>query len=183
MITGMSPRLTDTLSLLARILVGGIFLLAGITKVGSPGLFADAIRAYHLLPGSLVLPFALILPWIELLAAAYLLLGFLTRIGAALCALMLVMFIYALLDSLVTGNINHTCGCFGENGANPIITLLEGGNTIGWWDPIRDAILLLLCGWLFYAGPGPFSVEWWLASRREDEDSTLASSDDLAEEY
>ena len=73
----------SALQITARVLVGGIFLLAGITKVGSPGAFADAVRAYHLLPGTLVLPFAYILPWLELLVAVYLLIGFMTRLAAA----------------------------------------------------------------------------------------------------
>jgi len=67
----------------ARLVVGGIWLVAGFDKVQSPGAFADAIRAFHLLPPAMVLPVAYALPWLEILVAAYLVVGFLCRAAAA----------------------------------------------------------------------------------------------------
>jgi uncharacterized membrane protein YphA (DoxX/SURF4 family) len=144
---------------LARLLVGGTFLLAGATKVTAPAAFADAVRAYHLLPGSLVMPFATGLPWLELLVAAYLLVGFMTRIGAALSIAMLAMFEYALIQSLVTGNIHHACGCFGKGDVNPMLALMAGGNTVTLWDVIRDLILAVLAALVVWWGAGPLSLD------------------------
>jgi uncharacterized membrane protein YphA (DoxX/SURF4 family) len=143
----------------ARGVVGGIFLLAGATKVGAPAAFADSVRAYHLLPASLVMPFATGLPWIELLVAAYLIAGFMVRFAAAAAILMLAMFEYALVQSIVTGNIHHACGCFGGADVNPVLAFIAGGNTVTWWDVIRDLILALLSLLVLLWGAGPWSIE------------------------
>lgn len=157
-----------------RIIIGITFLLAGLSKVQSPGAFAAAVRAYHLLPSPLVVPFALVLPWLELLLAAYLLVGFLTRVGAVGVSGMLVMFIIALADALLTGNTAHACGCFGGV-TNPVISLLAGGSTIGWWDVVRDLILLVFALLLVWRGPGIMSVDDLVVRRGRgtDADETL----------
>lgn len=147
------------LLLSARLIVGGIFLVAGLTKVTAPGLFADAVRQYHLMPASWAYPFALAVPWLEILAAVYLLAGFLTRIASAACLLMLAVFEFALVQSLVTGHTNHSCGCFGSGAVNPVLAFLEGGNHITPWDVIRDLILVLLALLIFLFGAGAFSFE------------------------
>ncbi|HEX6508294.1 MAG TPA: MauE/DoxX family redox-associated membrane protein [Chloroflexota bacterium] len=155
--------------LVARILCGGIFLVAALPKIQSPGHFADAVRAFHLLPPSLVMPFAFVVPWLELLVAVYLLAGFMTRVGAIGAIVLLGAFVAALLDALMTGNTAHACGCFGSGvDANPILTFLAGGNTITAWDVIRDVILMGLSGLIFWFGPGAISVEELMA-RRHDE--------------
>jgi uncharacterized membrane protein YphA (DoxX/SURF4 family) len=152
----------------ARLLVGAIFLIAGLSKVGSPGAFADAVRAYHILPPELVLPFALVIPWLELLAALYLLAGFMARLAAAGTAIMLGGFVYGLTDALARGNTAHACGCFvGGVTANPVVAFLAGGNTITWWDVIRDLLLLGLSILVVVRGAGPVSVDALLARRRE----------------
>jgi uncharacterized membrane protein YphA (DoxX/SURF4 family) len=159
----------DVALLLARIIVGGIFLIAGLTKVGDPGGFATSVRAFHLMPEPLVVPFAFIVPWLEILVGLYLLFGFLTRIGAIGSGLLLITFIVALADSLFTGNTAHPCGCFGAN-PSPIIAILSGGNTVGWWDLIRDVIMLGLAALIVLRGSGTLSVDEILARRRlEDE--------------
>lgn len=151
--------------LAARLIVGGIFLLAAVPKIQSPGLFADAVRAYHLLPPSVVLPLALTLPWIEALVALYLLVGFLARPAGVAAAVMLLTFVYALLTSLITGNTAHSCGCFGPGQSNPVITLLSGGNAVGWWDVFRDLILAGLAMLVAFRGAGPLSVDALIARR------------------
>lgn len=157
--------LVSIVSLISRLLVGLIFLLAAVPKIVSPGDFASSVRAYHVLPAELVVPFTLILPWLELLVAVYLLSGFMGRIGAGGAVVLLLTFIFALVQALATGNTAHACGCFGS-GANPLITLLAGGNSIGWWDVIRDGILLILAAWVAWCGPGQFSIDALLARRQ-----------------
>src|SRR5579859_6020613 len=159
-------RRSTGLLLIARLVVGGIFLLAGIDKVIAPGAFADAVRAFHLLPPALVLPFAFVVPWIELLVGAYLVVGYLCRIAAAGSIALLGMFVFALITSLVSGDTNHACGCFGSGGGvNGVLSLLEGGQTIGWWDPIRDLILIGMSILLFRSGAGTMSVDGLLTRR------------------
>jgi uncharacterized membrane protein YphA (DoxX/SURF4 family) len=156
--------------LIARLLVGGIFLIAAIPKIHAPGAFADAVRAFHLLPPALVLPFSFIVPWLELLVALYLLTGFLSRMGAVGASLLLLMFEVALLDALITGNTAHACGCFGNGSqGNPIVAFLAGGNTVTWWDVTRDAVLLALALAVAWFGPGMLALER-LGTRSDSED-------------
>lgn len=151
--------------LAARLLLAAVFLLAGSSKVRAPMEFAQAVRAFHLLPDSVAGPFALLLPWIEILAAVYLVAGFLGRLAAAVTGAMLLMFVVALLDAVLTGNIAHPCGCFGST-SSPLVSALAGGDTVGWWDIIRDVLLLGLAGAVVLGGPGAFSVDGWIAGRR-----------------
>lgn len=167
-------RLVRSVPLLSvRIVLGGVFLVAGLTKVQSPGAFAEAVRAYNLLPSVLVIPFALVLPWLEVLVAAYLVTGLLSRLAALGSAVMLVMFVVALTDALFIGNTAHACGCFGGGlGASPVVSLLAGGSSIGWWDVIRDLILLGLASLLVDRGGGALSLDALLARRRQQEAHT-----------
>ncbi|HLJ66261.1 MAG TPA: MauE/DoxX family redox-associated membrane protein [Chloroflexota bacterium] len=161
-------RVGPQLLLGARLVLAGIFLIAGVDKVQAPGAFADAVRTYHLLPPGLVLPFAFLVPWLEIAVAAYLLLGYMTRLAAAGAFLMLGMFIVALGKSLATGDTNHACGCFGSSGgANPILAFLSGGETITWWDLIRDIMLAALAAALVVYGAGALSLDGYLRGRRE----------------
>jgi uncharacterized membrane protein YphA (DoxX/SURF4 family) len=155
--------------LAARVLVGGIFLLASVPKIQSPGAFADAVRAFHLLPPNLVLPFAFVVPWLELLVAVYLITGFMSRLGALGAIALLGMFLAGLIDSIITGNTAHACGCFGAAlQDNAIVSFLAGGNTVTSWDVIRDVILALVAATVLWWGPGQISVEALLTRRRED---------------
>jgi uncharacterized membrane protein YphA (DoxX/SURF4 family) len=146
--------------LLARIVVGGIFLAAALPKIGDPGGFADTIRGYGLLPAGLVVPIALMLPWLELVVSLYLLAGYMTRWAGIGGALLLAMFTVALIDALVTGSTAHSCGCFGSSSAtNPVLRFLAGGDTITPWDSIRDAILTALCLLIAWRGPGTWAID------------------------
>jgi len=162
----LTDRRLNGAILAARVIVGLIFLLAAIDKIQAPGAFADSVRAFHILPSNLVLPFAFLVPWLELLVAVYLLAGFMSRLAAAGSILLLLSFIIALTDSLLTGNINHACGCFGAAAGNPIVNFLESGDRVTLWDVIRDSLLLLLSVLILLRGAGRPSIDDWLARRR-----------------
>jgi uncharacterized membrane protein YphA (DoxX/SURF4 family) len=145
--------------LAARIVVAGIFLLAGLDKIVSVGAFADAVRSYHLLPASLVLPYAFAIPPLEILVGVYLLLGFQARLAALGSVLLLGMFMVALIRALILGDTNHACGCFGAGStANPILAFLTGGTTITPWDVVRDLLLFALSGLIVLFGAGPIAA-------------------------
>lgn len=163
----MRDHLLSLAALAGRLVVGGIFLVAGLDKVQAPGAFADAVRAFHLLPPELVLPAALILPWLELLVAGYLLVGFMSRLAAGGAILLLLGFVIALASSLASGDVNHACGCFGSSSAaNPVLAFLSGGSTITWWDLIRDLLLIALASLILVRSAGPLSVDSLLNRRR-----------------
>ncbi|MBI4770504.1 MAG: DoxX family protein [Chloroflexi bacterium] len=85
--------LTDAGTLLARALVGGVFLIAGIAKLKArPGQFLNAILGYDLLPEPIATVLARGLPWLEVTAGGLLIAGLWTRFAAFLGAGLLLVF-------------------------------------------------------------------------------------------
>jgi putative oxidoreductase len=103
------------IELAIRLVVGGVFIYAGVIKLPEPIHFADNIASFRILPPVLVNPLALSLPWFEILAGALLISGFARRVGAL--ALLLVTSIYcaAIAYALARGLVID-CGCFGGGG-------------------------------------------------------------------
>ncbi|MEP7133036.1 MAG: MauE/DoxX family redox-associated membrane protein, partial [Acidobacteriota bacterium] len=100
----------------ARILLGGVFLYAGGSKIVDPPGFAHELSNYRLLPDMAVAPIALALPWLEVLCGGLLVAGVWRRESALILAGLLVVFVGALSIDLARG-IPVDCGCFG--GAKP----------------------------------------------------------------
>ena len=64
--------------LVLRIVLGAIFIVAGSSKIGHPSLFAAEIAGFRILPQVVIAPLALVLPYLEVLLGAYLILGLFT---------------------------------------------------------------------------------------------------------
>ena len=157
------------LTLAARIAVGLIFVLAGVSKLVAPGTFSATLLAYGLLPVELLRPVSLILPWIEVVVGLYLLAGMFAR-GAAWTAIaMLVVFMLAIGQAVLRGISLEDCGCFGSiTSAVPALQYVLGGSSLGPADVVRDAIYAALA-LLVALGPStPYSVDALLARRRQD---------------
>ena len=121
----------DYLDLLARLLVGGTFAYAALDKIAHPAAFAVAVSHYRLLPPAWLHVFALVLPWLELVAGLALLLGKARRGAALLITGMLVMFMGAIGWALAH-DLDISCGCFHTS----------GGHAIGVSLLLRDLFLL-----------------------------------------
>ena len=78
-----------------RLVVGMVFVYASLDKIAHPDQFARAVYYYRLLPLPLLHPFALILPWVELVCGLALLLGVFRRGAALVCLLMTLTFTVA----------------------------------------------------------------------------------------
>lgn len=98
---------------LFRLIVGGVFIWAGSLKIADPLGFAQSIQNYQAFPRPLVFVIAVVLPWVEVLAGALLILGPWRRSSALLLSLLLVGFIGLVASALVRG-IDTSCGCFGS---------------------------------------------------------------------
>lgn len=109
------------------------FVVASLEKIANPGDFAQSIYRYRMWPLPLLHPFALLLPWVELMAGLALLLPALRRGAAILVGLMNLMFVVALGTALVRG-LDIACGCFGAGGHGVDLTLI-----------LRDLLMLLAC--------------------------------------
>ena len=130
-----------------RWLVGGIFLYAGILKIGNPQAFADSVATFQLLPSFLIPSLALGLPLFEITCGLLMILGW-GRRPAALGILVLAgVFALALLQALLRG-LEVDCGCFGGGAPSEGKTWLALG---------RDVVLGGLA-WVLYRAEFPRSV-------------------------
>ncbi len=99
---------------LFRIILGFVFIYAGILKISDPAGFSEVINNYKLLPLLFVNFFAITLPWIEVVAGLFLLFGISVKENSFIISIMLVVFIFAIVISLGRG-LNIECGCFGTS--------------------------------------------------------------------
>ena len=139
-----------------RLVLGGVLLWAGLSKVSEPGLFAQTVRAYEVLPLFAAHPFAVVVPWIEAVVSCCLLAGLWVRSSALLASGLLVSFGVAIVVNLVRG-ADISCGCFALDGT--------GGSLTG--ALVRDLALLAVAAPLLIARETlPLSVDRVLAQRR-----------------
>ena len=102
----------------SRIFLGFIFAYSGLLKLLDPienfrGLLAD----YTILPYFSIPWFALIMPWLELIAGVFLMVGLAVRQSALLLSFFSISFMVVLLLSRwILGISPASCGCFGEGG-------------------------------------------------------------------
>jgi uncharacterized membrane protein YphA (DoxX/SURF4 family) len=139
-------------ALLSRVVVGGVFLLAGISKALDTRAFASEISAYQIAPAGLVQPLAIALPLLEILIGVYLLLGLMQRWAAAAAGALLLIFIGAMTWALARG-LTLDCGCFGN--ALGLSALRE---TVSVGSIARDVLWLLLAIHLLIV-PGTWSLD------------------------
>jgi cobalt-zinc-cadmium efflux system protein len=122
------------LGLVARIIVGGIFIYASWDKLLHPDGFARIVFNYHLVPSPLINVMAIALPWIEMVAGVCLVIGVWPRSAGLLLAALTVVFIIALSINWFRG-VSIECGCFTvSSDAKSVISTLIA----------RDVGLLLL---------------------------------------
>ena len=130
--------------LAARLVTGGVWLVAGALKVTEPAASIAAVRAYELLPPSVAEVVGIALPAVEVVVGLALILGVATRGAAVLSAVMFLAFVVGIASVWARG-IEIDCGCFGGGGAE------EGASSSYPWDIARDVALLaasLFVAWL-----------------------------------
>jgi uncharacterized membrane protein YphA (DoxX/SURF4 family) len=110
-LSGGTVNLRTQVVLLARLIVGVVFIYASLDKIAHPGDFAEAIGNYHVLPWGLENLLGLTLSWLELLLGLCLIFGIMVDGAALLSASLLVVFILAISQALLRG-IDIECGCF-----------------------------------------------------------------------
>jgi len=75
-----------------RIAAGLFFIYAAQSKIFNTSEFAQAIRAYDIIPDYLSMLPAIILPWIELYCGIFIIAGFYTRTSATIAAGLMILF-------------------------------------------------------------------------------------------
>ena len=99
-------------NLILRLVLGGVFIFAGVVKIINPTQFASDVGNYRMMPHEWLNLFAITMPWIETLVGLLLALGIWKRASAVLVAVLLVVFLAAIGQAVARG-LNINCGCFG----------------------------------------------------------------------
>ncbi len=99
------------LLIVLRLIVGGFFVFASFDKLMNQEAFSRAIYNYKFLPDVFINIFAIIIPYIELIAGLLLMAGIFKRGSSFLISFMLVIFIIALSQAYAKG-LDINCGCF-----------------------------------------------------------------------
>ena len=138
--------------MLARLVTGTVWVVAGTLKLPHPEDGVTAVRAYQLLPLSLTGPVGHVLPMLEVVVGGCLLLGLLTRPAGLVSAVLQLAFLVG-ITSVWTRGISIDCGCFGGGGPDPhaIDRYPE--------EVARDVGLLLLSVWLVVRPRTPYAVD------------------------
>jgi uncharacterized membrane protein YphA (DoxX/SURF4 family) len=139
----------------SRVLVGGVFLLAGFSKLLLPQAeVAALIQQYRVIPPGFTWWIAALLPWLELASGTALVIGFYTTLAALAIAGQLVVFIGLMLVVLALGVPIEDCGCFGNLGLHETPLQVV----------IRDLVLIALLGPILTRQRDILSLDAWGAS-------------------
>ena len=95
------------------ILIGVLFIYAGVLKAWDPVRFAGDIENYHILPWALSVRLAFYLPWLEIVCGLALIFRRLFFGALAILLSLMVVFIGATIAAKMRG-IDISCGCFGH---------------------------------------------------------------------
>ena len=143
-------RFKDYGGLLARWLLGGLFVYMGLNKALDPELFLKLVHQYQMVSSPLLLnSIASALPWFEVFCGLLLVVGVAVRGSALLLALMLVPFTVLVLrralgiaeaEGLPLCAVKFDCGC----GTGEVFICRK---------VVENSFLLLLSCWLM-TGPG-----------------------------
>jgi putative oxidoreductase len=127
-----------------EVVLGGLFLYAGLQKYLHSYEFAEAVLAYQLLPGSLVGATAAVLPWMEITAGLCLVVGLKRRSCLIILAWLLAGFLVVIFITMARGlKIDCGCGLFFQR-------------QVGLGAVAEDAVLLFWAAGLY----------WWERSRK-----------------
>lgn len=138
----------DRLILVLRVGLGGVFLVAGVLKIGHADDFASQITGFQLLPQPLIAPLALLLPFLETMVGLYLIAGLFTRVAAWFAAAEMAVFAGAIASAVVRG-IHTSCGCFGPS----------DHTMTSWPEAGRDLGLAIIGAIVAWRAPGALSVD------------------------
>jgi putative oxidoreductase len=146
------------------ILLGLVLLVSGAGKLPGQAEFVDVLLGSFWTP-TIAFFISHVLPWIEVILGAVLLLGVFPRIAAVLSLPLIVGFMTNNIWAISQGKTFGSCGCWG------IFEELFGGMT-----PVQalgmDIALLFLALTIIILHPAPFlSFQSWFAKRKGEQNT------------
>lgn len=139
-------------ALLARLILGGVLLVAGFLKYQHLDKSQMAVRAYELLPIAIANFLGISLPFLEMAVGILLILGAAIRISAAIGGLLMLTFIIGISQAWARG-LSIDCGCFGGGGQ------VAPGATNYLPEILRDTALALMAIYLFRFPQSKFGLD------------------------
>jgi putative oxidoreductase len=139
-----TPSVPQIVWRILAIIIGGLFIYAGVIKVLDPVEFAGDIENYKTLPWPIGVRLAFYLPWLEILCGLALITRQLYRGGLFILTVLMSVFILATIVAKARG-LDISCGCFGH--ASKSLTfawhlaldfLLLGGLLFLWRTPLPN---------------------------------------------
>jgi len=145
------------LTLIARLVLGGVLLVAGGLKLTKPTESANAAAAYKILPVNIAHLVGYALPWIEVAIALLLISGIMVRQTAIVGGAVMLIFIGAIISVWARGLLID-CGCFGGGGViEP--SLAAKVHRSYFIEIVRDLGLALCALYLYLFPYGKVSIE------------------------
>jgi len=146
-------------SLVARVILGAVFIVAGVLKLTDLAQSVIAVRAYQF-PISPALESLIghALPIVEVLLGLVILAGLATRWSGLLGGLMQIAYIGVIISAWARG-LAIDCGCLTPGG---VLNLDAGQKTAYALDILRDVGLLACAVWLVIFPASRFSLDAWL---------------------
>jgi len=138
-----------------RVFIGLLFIVSSLEKIVDPAAFTQSIVSYKLLPVSIAVVIATVLPWLELLCGFAVLFGVFLRGSSLLLSLMIATFTIAVVLALVRG-LDISCGCFTQD---------PSAGKIGWMKVIQNTTLFVLILFLYFSNADSWSLyRYWRSS-------------------
>ena len=138
--------------LLARLILGGVLLAAGLLKYQHLDKSQMAVRAYEMLPIALANFLGIILPFVEIAVGILLIIGEAIRISALVGGVLMFAFMIGISQAWARG-LSIDCGCFGGGGQ------VEPGTANYLPELLRDGGLGLLAIYLFRYPQSKFGLD------------------------
>jgi putative oxidoreductase len=110
-------RTSNVLWRLVDLVVGGIFIYAGLLKMLDPVRFASDIDNYKILTWTIGVALAFYLPWLEIFCGAALIVRLLYRGALLILTALILVFTLATVAAKIR-RLDITCGCFGHASKN-----------------------------------------------------------------
>jgi uncharacterized membrane protein YphA (DoxX/SURF4 family) len=151
---------------LGRLVLGGVWIAAGASKITDLDASVRATRAYDLLPELAAQVVGAALPAVEILLGVLLVVGFGVRVVAAVSAVLMAAFVVGIASAWARG-LQIDCGCFGSGGQ-----LADGASPTYGWELTRDAGLLALAVLLACWPVGKWSIDGLLVGRPQEREDT-----------
>ena len=124
------------LTLVARLVLTGVFVLAALPKIKDPVAFSASINAFRVVGPELSNWIALVLPWFELILGMGILLPQIRLSSDILISTLLLVFIGLHVSAWARG-LEISCGCFGTESLEKPTNYL--------WLITRNTLLLGAC--------------------------------------